>query len=399
MLVPEIQKKLAESNWFCEITGSSVCKNISQSVGFMGVYRIGFALTSFFFLFALLMIGVKSSKDFRSAIQNGFWFFKYLIIIGIAVAAFFIKDPKFETAWMYIGLIGGFLFILIQLILIVDFFHGLSDFFHAKLEESGKSAWGITMAVISFLVYGLAIALIVIMFLFYTNQPGDSCPRNKTFISVNLILCVAVSILSIIPVIQEHLPNSGLLQSSCVTLYVMYLTFSALLNNPDRACNPSLSCIFKNSTECVQSSGSHKEAFGTPIPWESIVSLVVWFFCVLYASIRTSSNTAVGKITGDNGETTTLTAPSGDAEKGDTKVWDNEEEGVAYNYTFFHIMFGLASLYVMMTLTAWYKPESDVHHLSLNEASVWVKISSAWICVALYVWTLVAPSIFPDRDF
>lgn len=39
----------------------------------------------------------------------------------------------------------------------------------------------------------------------------------------------------------------------------------------------------------------------------------------------------------------------------DKKVWDNEEESVAYNWSFFHVMFALATLYVMMTLTNWYK--------------------------------------------
>lgn len=31
--------------------------------------------------------------------------------------------------------------------------------------------------------------------------------------------------------------------------------------------------------------------------------------------------------------------------------------------------------------------------------SVWVKISSSWICISLYVWTLVAPLVLTNRDF
>jgi len=40
-------------------------------VGFAAVYRVCFAMACFFFVFALLMINVKTSKDPRSAVQNG----------------------------------------------------------------------------------------------------------------------------------------------------------------------------------------------------------------------------------------------------------------------------------------------------------------------------------------
>jgi hypothetical protein len=52
-----------------------------------------------------------------------------------------------------------------------------------------------------------------------------------------------VSAVSILPAVQERQPRSGLLQSSVVSLYVVYLTWSALSNQPDRECNPRIAEI------------------------------------------------------------------------------------------------------------------------------------------------------------
>lgn len=95
----------------------------SGAVGYLAVYRICFALTTFFALMSLMMIGAKSSKDSRAPIQNGFWGIKYTIVTGLGIAAFFIPNDSFNTIWMWFGLLGGIAFIIVQLVLLVDFAH------------------------------------------------------------------------------------------------------------------------------------------------------------------------------------------------------------------------------------------------------------------------------------
>jgi len=361
--------------------------------GYLAVYRICFALAAFYFLFMMIMIKVKTSKDPRAAIQNGFWFFKFLALVGIAVGAFFIPHGTFDTAWMVFGMIGGFLFLLIQLVLIVDFAHSWNESWLDNYEESQNKGWYAGLAFFTFFFFSGAIALVVVFYIYYAS--GD-CQLHKFFISFNLILCVIVSVMSVLPKVQEANAKSGLLQSSLITLYVMYLTWSSMTNNPDRSCNPSLT----NITGISLGEGSKNPI--AEIDWTSVISLVIFLVCVLYASIRSSSHSSLGKLTMQGSENTNLSSKPddiGDAESSRQNVWDNEEEGVAYSYSFFHFMFMLASLYIMMTLTHWYKPESVDPTKVVNEPSMWIKIASSWVCILLYGWTLIAPIILSGRDF
>jgi len=370
-------------------------------VGYLAVYRICFGFTCFFALMAVIMINVKTSKDPRSAVQNGFWFFKFLVILGIIIGAFFIPRGDFGTAWMWIGMIGGFCFILIQLVLIVDFAHSWNEKWLGKYEESENKCWFAGLLFFTIFFYLFALTMVVLFYIFYTNHL-QGCSIHKFFISFNMILCIIVSIIAILPRIQEVNPRSGLLQSSIITAYVMYLTWSAMTNNPDHSCNPHIE--FRNGTigTGIEISNSNNEV---KFDWTSVVSLFIFIVCVLYASIR-SSGTSYGAM----GSKESMDSPhlkddsgkggSSDEERGGQQVWDDEEDTVSYSYTFFHMMFALASLYIMMTLTHWYKPSSDIQtSMNANEPAMWVKIASSWVCVLLYIWTLVAPLVLADRDF
>ncbi|KAM7533834.1 hypothetical protein Aperf_G00000109611 [Anoplocephala perfoliata] len=126
-----------------------------------------------------------------------------------------------------------------------------------------------------------------------------------------------------------------------------------------------------------------------------------------FSDIRTSGQTSANQHSSrwhavfQGGVDTSSAAEFGDgetAERGQT-VWDNEKEGVAYSYSMFHFLMFLATLFVMMSITNWYSPDTRTGLLSANYASFWIKAISSWACASIYIWTLVAPSLFPDRDF
>jgi small-conductance mechanosensitive channel len=156
-----------------------ICSNVSfiikqkidcnSVIGYFAVYRICFALTCFFFLFMVIMLFVRSSEDPRARIQNGFWFFKFLILLGIVVGAFFIpQNGAFEQVFMWFGIIGGCLFILIQLILLIDFAHSWNESWVEQYENDRKEFY-YGLLIFTGIFFALTITLAVLGYVYYAS--------------------------------------------------------------------------------------------------------------------------------------------------------------------------------------------------------------------------------------
>jgi serine incorporator 1/3 len=155
--------------------------------------------------------------------------------IALVVVSFFIPNGFFMFWGNYIALIGATIFILLGLVLLVDFAHSWTETCLENWENSNSSFWQWVLIGSTALMYGATIALTVVLYVFFT---GPGCSLNQFFISFNLALCIIVTIVCLNPVVQEMNPRSGLAQSGMVAAYCTYLIVSAVSNHKHDTCNP-----------------------------------------------------------------------------------------------------------------------------------------------------------------
>jgi len=139
----------------------------------------------------------------------------------------------------YVSLIGASIFILLGLVLLVDFAHSWSETCLEKWENdtSSSNLW-------QWILLGSTAAMYIFTITFtgllYAYFAGSDCTLNRFFISFNLALCIVITILCVHPAVQEHNPRSGLAQSGMVAAYCTYLIVSAVSNHTheSQSCNP-----------------------------------------------------------------------------------------------------------------------------------------------------------------
>uniref|UniRef100_A0A4W5KDD8 Serine incorporator 2 n=1 Tax=Hucho hucho TaxID=62062 RepID=A0A4W5KDD8_9TELE len=313
---------------------------------------------------------------------------KWIVFICLLIRLF---PPP--TVCFYFGVVGSLIFI--QLILL--FAHSWSKIWVGNAEEGNSKC----LLSFTFLDYALDFTSVVLFYIYYT-QPKD-CTEHKVFIS--LIFSVIISIVSILPKVEEAQAQSGLLQASLISLYTMYVSWSAMTNNPSESQSPMLTpglsffvslCLSPPLSPLLSSFSLSLCLSRSHFPFSFLPShtfLALLYLGVLLVNpIRSSSNTQVNKLMqteegggyGGEGEV---------GEDGARRAVDNEKEGVTYSYSLFHFHLCLASLYIMMTLTNWYQPDTTTQAMQSSMQAVWVKISSSWLCLGLYLWTLLAPLI------
>lgn len=336
------------------------------------VLRVSMGSFLFFALFALVMIGVKDQNDRRDSWHHGGWIFKMIIWVLLVVLMFFLPNEVISI-YGIMSKFGAGLFLLVQVIMLLDFTHTWNDAWVEKDEQK----WFIALLVVSVGCYLAAFTFSGILFIWF-NPSGHDCGLNIFFIVMTMILAFVFAIIALHPAV-----NGSFLPASVISVYCAYVCYTGLASEPrDYVCNG-----LHNKSKAVSTS-------------TLILGMLTTVLSVLYSAVRAgSSTTFLSPPSSPKSGGTKSLLEGKDVEEGKVKKQETEARPVSYSYSFFHIIFALASMYSAMLLSGWTNSSESSDLIDVGWTSVWVRICIEWVTAGLYVWTLVAPLLVPDRQF
>jgi len=407
------------------------------------VYRISFGL---FLFFVFNIFGTLFGKR---SFHVGWWVLKALLFAILVAGAFFVPNDVFGAgvgadgtqvagSWGYaqFSRVVSAFFLISQIVAFIDFAYHWNDSWLKNAfggeENEGQEAtnknWLYGLVAVSALNLILSITGIVVLYLFY-----GACAISSFFITLTAIAVVGMSVES------GTDSDSSLLTSSIVSLYSVYLCWSAVNSNPNTLCNPTASgssdpemialsmavAAFSLGWTCYSATASATTA--TSGPKASSQAAKADAEDELKKPLNAPTSNKLRSTSEDDREhkvKSSLEDPD-DVDEMDEDDMDDALPGSAggaqpdSRLWFFHIVMAAGALYMAMLLTNWgtgslpsvvngtgtgsLAPSGSGTAVyvsnSTGKAQMWVKIASQWVAIALYSWTVVAPRCFPDRDF
>jgi len=379
--------------------------------GQQAVYRVSMGNFMFFTAMSIALVGVKYKSDKRDRyLHHG----NYALKLGVWLlftALPFLFPNGLVNAYSHMARVGSGFFLVIQMVILLDFVGMWNEAWVGNAEEDQR--WYYALAAVTGGAYAASLTLIGLMYHWFHPAGAGGCSLNITLITVTLLLLLVATAVSLHPLAKQ----GSIFPASIIGLYAAYLSFSALSSEPkDYACNGL-------AQRLTASSGSTLAA-----------GMLFTLAAVVYAAFRAGSNTSLftleGSEDGEGGgaareQRTALLSEEGLAAtsagldglpvapgevEADRAARERATVGaggtaldefapVTYNYAFFHLIFALASMYIAMLMTGWGAAAQDKDRIDIGWASVWVKSGAQWVTVALYCWTVIAPALFPDREF
>lgn len=344
---------------------------INAAIFKIAVCQSSFCVGNIIFLkvcLALFMMFITTTIASFVTIEVGrFILIEMIYLVGLIALNLFIIPDHVVLVFVNIARVGSLLFLLLQVLVFIDFAYRWNESWASK----EKTKYYVLLVLFSLVFLIASIVGWVLFFRWFAS--GESCSLEQFFAGFTIAGCSVLILLSI----TEFCENGSLLSGSVVSAYCTYLLFSSLRSNPNTSCNSF--------------SGSETSTFNI------ILSTVLAVGSITYSSWSMSTSNMSGDYTAVSQELE-LDDKSTDAPQ-DAESFSSAD--LKRSNIYFHLILCISVLYASMLLTEWSLSLKDgnTYNPHLSPARMWMDIGTQWCAFLIYLWTLFAPSLFPDREF
>lgn len=364
-------------------------------VGHILLYRLYIGMFVFFMVVATVNCQMSLFSNYATVIENGLWFLKWNLFCFLVMISLLIPEGELCNTIMHAGWFAAVIVKVMEVVLVIDFAKHINVFIVEKIEYSQQNSQllYLLLTLMTAFLYTLSVGFAVYFCVTYSSQ--NSCQFHSMFLVLILILCVIASLLSAHPKITD----AGLLQAGIVTLYVIYLAWSALMHSPD------LNCSRSNT----QANKEEKGSYVFTVKPTMLVELVLIFSLLFYGIYR------INDVDQFLMSLNLRNCCNPCEEEEDEAVQLNEHALLSSSYLSYYMCMLVVILYILMVLSDYYTPEGILGTdrsiletpdgiVDMNEytkqfsqlMAMSIQMTSSILMILLYMWSIVAPLIMPQ---
>lgn len=294
-------------------------------------------------------------------------------MLSVFILCFWIPNDFFK-GYGYISLIISFFFLLFQGVVILGLCYSFNDH---MIEKSDKNqSYFISLVVLAAILALISLVFVILEFVWFSG-----CWSNNLLILVPEIFTAGFVVL----VILKTRENASLFTTSAMHLYLVYLTWTALASRPTDSCNP----FYQEDHGTIL-----QILFGLVF---TFITLIILAFSKRDTDKEHVENRLKNMVAEDDNSDDELEKTNKKGEKDKAHVFP-----ISVPTIIFQGFMIFVSIYYAMLITNWGRPtvdDDDYDYFIDKWAGFWVKIVDQWVMCGLYLFSLIAPKIFPDREW
>eukprot|EP01061_Rhynchopus_euleeides_P020337 TRINITY_DN33119_c0_g1_i1.p1 TRINITY_DN33119_c0_g1~~TRINITY_DN33119_c0_g1_i1.p1 ORF type:complete len:436 (+),score=170.55 TRINITY_DN33119_c0_g1_i1:56-1309(+) len=361
------------SEGFTEIKAmSDPCKGDSTDFCLASTFVMRLSFSLFLFYAMHLVMSLRwmrvcfGDHAFGFLIVGGFVCKIFFLAVMVVISLFLPFD--FFVGFGYFAMVCSIFFLIIQGIILLDFAYSWNEKW-VPTDGWGGSDEDETLfkratIIATFLLFTTGCVLCGLCYKWFAP---DTCTGSDK--SLNLFFITFTLVFGVLSTLGSAAIDGGsILISSFAFAYCALMTFSALNSG---ATGEDCDQIWTDPTK---------------VSFNTILSMGIAAVAVVHASVSTSSQRSAFSV---------------------NSIDYSEDDDQGATFPFFFLSFALGSCYLAMTLCSWDimrgsddLPENhDYLAADMSSYSMWIKMSTVWFTMILFVWALVAPSLCGPEGF